>query len=182
MASEHAAPTSTEKIIALSPEQLSAKLKEGDVALIDVREQDEFAFEKIAGALLRPLSKLAPSQVQDYKDKDCVLYCQSSGRSGKAAKLLCEAGWSNVQHLQGGLNAWKSAGLPIEKGRNVLPLMRQVQIAAGSLVLTGVVLGTLLHPGFYGISAFVGAGLVFAGISGWCGMALLLEKMPWNRE
>jgi rhodanese-related sulfurtransferase len=62
------------------------------------------------------------------------------------------------------------------------PLMQQVQIVAGSLVLLGVVLGYLLNPAFFLLSGFVGAGLLFAGLSGWCGMALLLAKMPWNRS
>lgn len=85
--------------------------------------------------------------------------------------------------LEGGIEARKEAGLPVARDSNQpIEIMRQVQIAAGSLVLIGVVLGALLHPAFYGLAGFVGAGLLFAGLSGWCGMAKLLALMPWNRR
>ena len=98
-----------------------------------------------------------------------------------AAKLLA-CGFRDAYCLQGGIEAWKAAGLPIHANRNApLEIMRQVQIAAGGLVLLGVALGSLVHPAFYAVSAFVGAGLAFAGATGWCGMAYLLKAMPWNR-
>ena len=85
--------------------------------------------------------------------------------------------------LEGGLDAWKKAGLPVTLDRSQpIDIIRQVQIVAGSLVLSGVVLGALVAPGFYALSGFVGAGLLFAGISGFCGMARLLAVMPWNRR
>jgi rhodanese-related sulfurtransferase len=84
--------------------------------------------------------------------------------------------------LTGGIDGWAAAGLPVEVDRGKpIEIMRQVQIAAGVLVLTGVILGLLVAPGFFGLSAFVGAGLTFAGLTGWCGMAKLLAVMPWNR-
>ena len=84
---------------------------------------------------------------------------------------------------EGGLDAWKKAGLPVSFDRSKpIDIMRQVQIAAGSLVLIGVMLGFLVNPGFYALSGFVGAGLLFAGVSGFCGMARLLGVMPWNRR
>jgi hypothetical protein len=78
--------------------------------------------------------------------------------------------------------AWEAAGLPVTRGKKVLSLERQVRVAAGLLVLTGVILGTWVHPGFHGLAGFVGAGLVFAGLTDWCGMAMLLAKMPWNQR
>jgi rhodanese-related sulfurtransferase len=85
--------------------------------------------------------------------------------------------------LEGGLDAWKKAGLPVSLDRSKpIDVMRQVQIVAGSLVLAGVLLGVLIAPGFYALSGFVGAGLLFAGVSGFCGMARLLALMPWNRS
>ena len=85
--------------------------------------------------------------------------------------------------LEGGIDAWKKAGLPVALDRSQpIDIMRQVQIVAGSLVLIGAVLGFFVAPGFYALSAFVGAGLLFAGISGFCGMAKLLGLMPWNRQ
>ena len=84
--------------------------------------------------------------------------------------------------LEGGVTAWEQAGLPVKRGKTVLSLERQVRVAAGLLVLTGVVLGFLVHPAFFGLAAFVGAGLTFAGLTDWCGMAMLLAKMPWNQR
>ena len=92
------------------------------------------------------------------------------------------AGYPNVVSVQGGTEAWERAGLPVVRGTaTVMSLKRQVRIGAGSLVLLGTALGFLVHPAFFGLSAFVGAGLVFAGVTDWCGMGLLLAKFPWNR-
>jgi rhodanese-related sulfurtransferase len=83
--------------------------------------------------------------------------------------------------VEGGTLAWNEAGLPVERGPvKVISLERQVRMTAGSLVLSGILLGSLVHRGFFGLSAFVGAGLVFAGITDFCGMGLLLSKPPWN--
>lgn len=91
-------------------------------------------------------------------------------------------GDGRAYQLEGGLQAWKRAGLPTVTDRNApLPIMRQMQIAAGSLVLLGVVLATLVSPWFMALSAFVGAGLIVAGVTGFCAMANLLQHMPWNR-
>lgn len=84
--------------------------------------------------------------------------------------------------LEGGIDAWKKAGLPVAFDRKApIPTMRQVQIVAGSLVVLGTVLGATVAPAFYALSAFVGAGLVFAGVTGFCGMERVLALMPWNR-
>ena len=99
------------------------------------------------------------------------------------AEKLEKEGFTDCQVVEGGTLGWAEAGLPVNRGTTkVISLERQVRIAAGLLVLTGVALGTWVHPGFYGISAFVGAGLTFAGITDWCGMAMLLAKMPWNQR
>ena len=75
-----------------------------------------------------------------------------------------------------------SAGLPvISHGKKSISIERQVHIGAGALVLLGIILGFLVHPGFFGLSGFVGAGLIVAGVTDWCGMALLLARAPWNR-
>jgi rhodanese-related sulfurtransferase len=111
-----------------------------------------------------------------------VLVCRSGKRAEQARRKLAAAGCGNLAVLEGGVTAWEQAGLPVKRGKAVLSLERQVRIAAGLLVLAGVVLGFLVHPGFFGLSAFVGAGLTFAGLTDWCGMAQLLAKMPWNQR
>ena len=110
--------------------------------------------------------------------------CGNSGnRTAQAAEQLCRASAGEAYQLDGGLQAWKRAGLPVITDRKApLPIMRQVQIAAGSLVLLGILLAVLASPWFMALSAFVGAGLIVAGITGFCGMASLLRHMPWNRS
>ena len=112
-----------------------------------------------------------------------IFHCKSGMRTAGNAQRLAAAADCQTYILDGGIDAWKKAGLPVAiDARQPIEIMRQVQITAGGLVLLGVVLGTWVAPGFYGLSAFVGAGLIFAGISGWCGMAKLLAFMPWNRR
>jgi rhodanese-related sulfurtransferase len=112
-----------------------------------------------------------------------VFHCNSGNRTSQAAERLLSAGFRKSYHLEGGLQAWKRAGLPVITDRKApLPIMRQVQIVAGSLVLLGIVLAALVSPWFMALSAFVGAGLMVAGITGVCGMANLLLYMPWNRS
>ncbi|MBO0696981.1 MAG: DUF2892 domain-containing protein, partial [Zavarzinella sp.] len=95
---------------------------------------------------------------------------------------LLAAGCPDVMNVEGGTAAWAAAGLPVVRGRKAVSLERQVRIAAGLLVVLGAVLGWLVHPAFVGLSAFVGAGLVFAGVTDTCGMGMLLARMPWNRS
>lgn len=161
---------------------LKRKLDSGEAILIDIREHDEHAREHILGARLAPLSAIDAHDFDRDRGKTAVFHCKSGMRTqGNAARLLSR-GFADAYFLQGGLDAWKAAGLPVHSNRKApIEIMRQVQITAGSLVLLGVILGTFVHPGFYGLSAFIGAGLTFAGASGWCGMALLLRAMPWNR-
>lgn len=117
------------------------------------------------------------------KDRPVYLICRTGRRAAKAAEKLAAEGFDQGVVVEGGIAAWIAAGLPVERGEaKVISLERQVRIAAGVLVLAGVVLGHFVHPAFIGLSAFVGAGLVFAGISDWCGMALLLAKFPWNKR
>ncbi len=162
----------------LSPAD-ARRLVNAGARLIDIRGRDEFARARAPGAENRPLDEL--TQVEG--DAPVVFLCRSGMRtSGNAAKLAaCCTGEAYI--LEGGLDAWKAAGLPVEEDRGQpLELMRQVQIAAGALVLAGVILGFVATPVLFGLAAFVGAGLVMAGATGWCGMARLLAAMPWNRR
>lgn len=151
--------------------------------MIDVREPSEHAGEYIAESILVPLSTFDPKNVPSDSFKPVVLYCQTSNRSGQAAQKLLGAGFQEVIHLQGGLNAWKQAGYPTVINKNApISIMRQVQIVAGSLILTGTLLGAFVSPNFLFLSGFVGAGLLFAGISNTCAMAMLLAKLPYNQR
>jgi rhodanese-related sulfurtransferase len=151
--------------------------------LIDVRTPGEFAAVHADGARLVPLDGFNPLKVIDsFGPTAGTLYvlCRSGKRAQLAAEKFVAAGYRNVVVVEGGTDAWIAAGLPVVRGRGVISLERQVRIAAGLLVLTGVALGWFVHPGFYGLAAFVGAGLTFAGITDTCGMAMLLGWMPWN--
>ena len=115
------------------------------------------------------------------KDQPVYLLCRSGARAAKAVEKLARAGFASGVVVTGGTLAWQEAGLPVERGTvKVISLERQVRIAAGSLVVIGVVLAKLVNPWFIGLSACVGAGLVFAGITDFCGMGLLLARLPWN--
>ncbi|WP_135467784.1 rhodanese-like domain-containing protein [Crenalkalicoccus roseus] len=166
----------------VTPEEAARMLREG-ATLVDVREPDEHARERIPGARNLPLSRLEEAELAVQQGRPVLFHCRSGARTeGNAARLAAKAGGCEAYVVAGGLEAWKRAGLPVaEDRRQPLELMRQVQIAAGSLVLLGVLLGALVSPWLYGLSAFVGAGLVFAGLTGTCGLARLLRLMPWNR-
>ena len=173
----------TDKVQVIDAETLKILLENQQVMLVDVRERSEYAGEHIAGANLMPLSSFEPALVPVEGDKKLVLYCQSSNRSGQAAQKLLGAGFENVTHLQGGLNAWKQAGYPTKVNKNApISIMRQVQIIAGSLVLIGTLLGVFVSPYFLILSGFVGAGLLFAGVTNTCMMARLLAKLPYNQQ
>lgn len=161
---------------------LKQKLDSGDAILIDVRESDEHAREHILGARLAPLSAIDTHDFDRDHAKIAVFHCRSGVRTQANAAKLLGRGFAQAHYLDGGIEAWKAAGFPVHANRKApLEIMRQVQITAGLLILTGAALGWLVNPAFFALSAFVGAGLTFAGATGWCGMALLLKAMPWNR-
>lgn len=152
--------------------------------LVDVRTPGEFARLHAAGARSMPLDQLNPVSISaDCRSSDGRIYvlCHSGTRATTACQQLLNAGISDVCVVEGGTQAWQAAGLPIVTGRGAISLERQVRIAAGSLVLLGCLLAWLIKPQFILLSAFVGAGLIFAGITDICGMGILLGKLPWNR-
>lgn len=164
----------------ISAHDLAEQLGSQRVAVIDVREPMEYATGHIAGSLNVPLARLHQA---DLPQGPLVLVCQSGNRSAKGVQTLLARGHRHpVTDLQGGIPTWQQAGLPVRKLKNApLPLMRQVQIAAGSLILLGLILSNTVAPAWIILTWFVGAGLTFAGISGFCGMARLLAVMPWNK-
>jgi rhodanese-related sulfurtransferase len=164
----------------ISAQDLGAQLAARDVTVIDVREPMEYASGHISGSLNVPLGRIGQA---DLPSGPLVLVCQSGNRSAKAlTQLLGQGHPHSVRDLLGGMPSWQQAGFPMTTLKGApLPLMRQLQIAAGSLVLLGVILSQTVAPGWIWLAGFVGAGPTFAGVSGFCGMARLLAVMPWNR-
>lgn len=166
----------------ISPER-AAELARNGALLIDIRELDEHARERIAGARHLPLSRLDGQTVASDSGGIVIFHCRSGARTQANAERLLAVAGGEAYFVEGGLQSWKAAGLPVLNDRKQpIEIMRQVQIAAGLMVVVGVLLGVALAPAFYGLAAFVGAGLMFAGLTGTCGMAKLLAWMPWNRR
>lgn len=163
----------------ISPEDVQARRAAGPLALIDVRTAAEFREVHAEGATLVPLDELDPEALA--AEAPLYIICETGERARKAAEKLRAAGRADVIVVDGGTQRWASAGLPVVRGRQAVSMFRQVRIVAGTFVLIGVALGWFVHPGFYGLAAFVGAGLLFSGVTDTCGMAWVLGKMPWNR-
>lgn len=162
--------------------EAARRLVDGGAMLVDVREADEHARERIPGAKHHALSQIA-GPLDCHGASAVIFHCRSGSRTRAAAERLSSNAGADIYVLEGGIEAWKAAGLPVVKDtRQPLEMMRQVQIAAGSLALLGVILGALVHPGFYAVAGVVGAGLLFAGLTGTCGMARMLARAPWNRR
>ncbi len=150
------------------------------VHFVDVRTDVEFKEEHIKGFENIPLDKVEKYADQFCKYEKVYVTCKSGGRSMKAIEKLGEID-TELVNVDGGLLQWKAEGLPLESGGGGLPIIRQVLIAAGCLVLIGVALALFWNWYAIWLSAFVGVGLVFAGVTGWCGMAKILGVMPWNK-
>lgn len=169
-------------VTTISPRELAER--HGKFDLIDVRTPVEFQEMHATDARNVPLDQLDPCAVMKARNgtqEPLYLICRSGSRGRQACEKFLAAGHTNVVNVEGGTLAWAEAGLPVVRGKKVISLERQVRIAAGSLVLLGVLLGWLVHPVCAGLAAFVGAGLVFAGITDTCGMGMLLAKMPWKQ-
>jgi glyoxylase-like metal-dependent hydrolase (beta-lactamase superfamily II)/rhodanese-related sulfurtransferase len=151
-----------------------------DVVLLDVRTPIEFAGDRVADSVNIPLDALKERAGELPAGAEVVVICQSGNRATMAAPILAAAG-HEVRVMEGGMRAWTTASLPVIKGRKVVSLDRQVQITVGVLALAGSLLTVFVDPAFIAVPMFLGAGLLFAGLSGFCGMALVLGKMPWNQ-
>ena len=173
-------------VSSITPIELEALRQRGNlVELIDVRTPVEYEEVHAEPARLVPLDSLDAKRFmetrQGAKDQPLYLICRSGSRSRLAVERFLADGYLNVVNVEGGTLAWEQAGLPVVRGRKSMSLERQVRIAAGSLVVLGTVLGAWVHPAFLGLAGFVGAGLVFAGVTDTCGMGMALARMPWNR-
>ncbi len=166
-------PIEFQKILAATP----------DALVIDVRTPVEFAEVHVPQARSVPLDELKPAALGLSKDQPVYLLCRSGQRATKAAEKFAKEGFTQLIVIEGGTLAWIDSNLPVTRGTTkVISLERQVRIVAGAIVFTGVLLAHFVNFHFIWLSGFVGAGLVFAGISDFCGMGLLLAKMPWNRK
>ncbi len=166
------------------PIELKSRIDAAEpVTIIDVRTPLEFQEVHAHGAVNIPLDELEAEKLSRFvnpESKTVYLICRSGGRGKKACeKLLAKGPWQPI-NIEGGTQAWEAAGLPVHRGKKVMSLERQVRIAAGSLVVLGCALGAFVTPYAFGLAAFVGAGLVFAGVTDTCAMGLLIARMPWN--
>jgi rhodanese-related sulfurtransferase len=170
----------------VSPQELHRIVSDGAPAkLLDVRTAGEFDTVHVPGAKLVPLDELDTTMfLKEHKpDEPVYVLCQSGGRARKAIEKFQQAGFHRCVLVEGGTEAWLNAGLPVNRGeRKVLPLMRQVQIAIGAISATGAVLALTINPWFALVPLVTGCGLFIAGLTGFCGLALVLAKMPWNRR
>lgn len=173
-------------VATISPAALFEKQQRGEaIELIDVRTPAEFREVHATPARSEPLDRLDAAAIAAARSgattEPLYVICLSGGRGKMACERLHAAGLSHVVNVEGGTKAWEAAGLPVVRGKRTISLERQVRIAAGSLVLLGTLLGAFVHPYILGLAGFVGAGLIFAGITDTCGMGMLLAKMPWNQ-
>jgi rhodanese-related sulfurtransferase len=154
-----------------------------EVRLLDVRTPGEFEAEHIAGAYNVPLDTLDEhgAEIRARVADPVVLVCRSGQRARKAEEALRSAGMTNLYLLDGGMAAWTAAGLPVRRGVPRMSLERQVRIAAGGLAASGAFLALFVNPLFAIVPAFIGSGLVFAGVTDTCMMGMLLARLPYNR-
>jgi rhodanese-related sulfurtransferase len=169
----------------IDPTDANDLLSRGDSVLVDVREADEHARERIHGARLMPLASVSAARVAGLASNRVLIHCKSGRRGADAVARCASLAGSGIEvlNVRGGIEAWRAAGLPtvVDRSRPKLSVMQQTQVVIGTAVLAGTALGAFVHPGFLAIPAFMGAGLTVAGSTGFCGLAAVLGKMPWNR-
>lgn len=172
-------------IATITPKQLHEAVQAGQaVELIDVRTPAEYQEVHVSFARNVPLDRLDAERLATGRNgagQPLYVICRSGSRGKQACDKFLSAGYENVVNVEGGTQAWDQAGLPVVRGKKTIALDRQVRIAAGSLVVLGAALGAFVSPYFIGLAAFVGAGLVFSGVTDTCGMGMLLARMPWNQ-
>jgi rhodanese-related sulfurtransferase len=166
----------------IQPNVANEWLQQQKAILVDIREPNEYAREHILKARHVPLSGFDKADFTDEAEKSAIFCCKSGMRTTNNIERILATGFKKVYLLDGGIDAWKKAGLPVHLNKKApIEIMRQVQITAGSLALGGTLAGIYINPDFLIVPAFIGAGLTFAGISGRCGLAHVLKLMPWNK-
>lgn len=170
----------------MSPSEFAQRASQGKVVLLDVRTPVEYAQVHATPAISEPLDQLKPEQAAARhglgKQDTVYVICKSGGRAKTAGQKFLDAGFENVISVDGGTDAWVAANLPVVRSQSkTLPLQQQVFITIGLMVLTGVALGYFLRPEWLIISVIPGCGLIFAGLTGFCPLATMMSKMPWNQ-
>ena len=175
----------TTEIRTITCKELAVLCTQNEQNVIDVRTPIEFREVHCTYARNTPLDSLDPNSIMaaqpTSEDRPLYVICRSGQRAGKACEAFLKAGFTNVINVEGGTSAWDSAGLPVVRGKKAVSLERQVRIVAGIIVLTGALMSRFVDPNWFGVPAFVGAGLAFAGITDTCAMGMLIAKMPWNK-
>ncbi len=173
-------------ISTVSPQELAARHERGDVCeLLDVRTPVEFREVHVPFARNVPLDRLDPPALLSSRNgatqQPLYVICRSGNRANQACENLLAAGLKNIVNVAGGTMAWEQAGLPVTRGQKGMSLERQARIVIGLIVLTGSALTWFYDPRWIGLPAFMGAGLIFSGLADFCGLALILGRMPWNQ-
>jgi rhodanese-related sulfurtransferase len=168
--------------VAAFKEVIAAEKGNSTVDFINVCTPAEFKERHIEGVRNVPLDTIKTAAASFANKQTVYVHCRSGARAKKAIEELEALGvTADLVNVEGGLVAWSEAGFPTGSHTNRLPIMRQVFITAGALVVIGVVLSMIIHPSYVYLALFVGVGLIFAGVTGWCGMSHLLARMPWNK-
>ena len=173
---KHISPTAFNEV-------LQAEKSNPTVDFINVCTPAEYKEKHIEGVRSVPLDSFE-KRLGEFKNKKTIyIHCRSGARGKRAGEFLLSHGiTAEIVNVEGGILAWEEANYPVMKTvSSKLPLMRQVLLAAGTLVATSSILGFTVNSNFFLITLFVGFGLMFSGLTGWCGMAYLLAKMPWNK-
>jgi rhodanese-related sulfurtransferase len=169
----------------ITPKQLHDEIRSGKkINLIDVRTPVEFREVHVSCAKNVPLDRISAAQHSEIPNDAAAptyVICKSGGRSKQACDKLVAGGYKNIINVEGGTSACEQAGLPVVRGKKAMSLERQVRIAAGTLVFIGTLLAAFVNDWFALLPGFVGAGLVFAGLTDTCGMGMILARMPWNQ-
>jgi rhodanese-related sulfurtransferase len=174
----------------VTPEQLHAEQLAGkSPALVDVRTAAEYRAGHIPGAQLVPGDELSPAAIENRlgrtgpgRNETLYITCHAGLRAARAAERLRQSGYTDIALVEGGTRRWQQSGLPLHRCGSSISLERQVQIAIGSLLILKVILGYGVHELFFAVAAVIGAGLIYAGVTRWCGLSELLARLPWNRS
>lgn len=159
-------------------------LENNEAILVDVRTGAEHKSQNIKEAKSIPLDEICKNKLPNHLGKKLVIHCQKGKRGGAACeKLLQEDPDLEIYNLEGGLDAWQQVGQEVKSsGKKILPLERQVQLVIGLGVFLSGLLGYFVNANFSLLAAIFGLGLTFAGLTGFCGLALLIGKCPWNKN
>ena len=161
----------------ISPAQLKELIKQGNAIIIDVREPFEFQSGHIKNAISIPASKFTKDKIPNDKSKKIIFHCKAGKRSEMLLKNIAGEGYLN---LEGGIDNWLANGFAIH-GKTKMPIDQQFRLSIGIIILISSILAYFINFNFVFVNMFIGAGLVFSGITGFCGLQKILGMAPWNK-